>query len=108
MVVGAQPVEEIEDSEVGAGPVDAVVELQERHRPAPLGRTGGVEPLEGRLLGGPGAAAHMLHPHHRLAPGHHRGQEGVGCVHKVADGGDRHGAVAGHLAHLPVEGTAPQ
>ena len=50
----------------------------------------------------------MGHPHHRLAPGDHRGQERVGGVDEVAHRGHGHRAEAGQLAHLALDHPAPQ
>ena len=46
VVVGAQPIEQVEDGEVAGGPGQAVVVLQPGGDRAALGRTAGKEPLQ--------------------------------------------------------------
>src|SRR5262249_19204851 len=67
VMVGAEPVEELEDRRVGLGPVFAVVGLQERQAVAAFGGTGGIEPLEGAVLMCVGAAAEVGDSDHALA-----------------------------------------
>ena len=68
VVVAAEPIEEVEDGDAGAGPVVAVVVLEERELVAALGGAGRVEPFEGALLarrwpaGRGGRRRRRLHP----------------------------------------------
>ena len=104
----AETIQQVEDGEVGAGPVRPVVVVESGLGAAGFVGAARVEPLQGRLLQGVGPPPQMGHPHHLLAPGDHRGQERVVGVDHVPHRGHRHRPEAGDLAHLSVDRIAPQ
>lgn len=85
VMVGAEPIEQLEDRGLCSRPVFAVVRLKKRHAVTPFDGTGGIQPLEGALLVGVGTPAQVRHPHHVLALGHDGSQERVLGVEKVPD-----------------------
>jgi hypothetical protein len=109
VVAPAEPVEQVEDGDMGLGPLDAVVGLQEAGPyPAAFGRAGGEEPVQGALLVGGGASAQVGHPGYALPLGEDGLQERVAALRDVPHHLYRHRAEAGHLAGLAVGRVATE
>ena len=109
MVELAQPLEQVQHSDVDLGPIDPVVGLEVGGaRPAPFSGAGGEQPVKCGLLGGGGAPAQVGHADNVFSSGQYRFQDGVPTVHCVGYrlGADR--PEPRDLAHLAVERVAPE
>jgi hypothetical protein len=98
VVVGAQEVEPVEEGEMGGGPVEAVVFFEAGGGGTAGGGAGWVEPFEGALLVGGRFSSEVGDAGDFVASGEDGGDEGVGALEDVVDGGDCNRSVADEFA----------
>ena len=107
VVVATARVQQPEQRHLGGGPVGAMVVLQAHGGVAAERRAGGAAPLQAAALVGRRASAQVGHVDDVHPLGHHRRQPGVARVDHRPHGRHCHGSEPGDLAHLVVDGPAP-